>query len=94
VLSFTLGEGANNEEVKFTEMKEAMEGVRYIDFTPGGTSGSVRFESNAARTTCLEGLQAGTLTVLVGGAEAAWAIIEGDEEKEYWKAAFAAMKVS
>jgi hypothetical protein len=68
--------------------------ARYIDFSSGGTSGSVRFESNAARTTCLEALQAGTLTVLVGGAEAVWAIIEGDEEKEYWKGAFAAMKVS
>jgi hypothetical protein len=34
VLSFTLGEGANNEEVKFTEMKEAMEGVRVLIANP------------------------------------------------------------
>eukprot|EP00753_Platysulcus_tardus_P018562 PLAT6918.1.p1 GENE.PLAT6918.1~~PLAT6918.1.p1 ORF type:complete len:337 (+),score=194.66 PLAT6918.1:51-1013(+) len=81
VVSFSgVGDDVSREDFKeqFGEYGE----VAYVDFSRGDTSGYVRMTSTEAVAAAVAGLA--EKEVKFGGAVPKLAVLEGDEEKEYW----------
>lgn len=87
VLHFkNVGEQTSREDLK--SLFGEHEDIAWVDFTRGESEGHVRFSKEGGAQRVIDALKAkGDGKIVIREAEATLRVLEGDEEKSYWKKA-------
>lgn len=78
-----LSEDSIREHIK--DVFEVDSGLDYVDYSKGKPFAILRFESGEARNSALKKVVGDDNKVTIGSVESTVSLIEGEEEKEYWK---------